>query len=285
MRLRSIRVIFLAGVMLIGACLCPLPARCAENATSFAAPAIDETPVFQAVRDSVTALQTALHRKVASVLTSKAADKIEGAAYESTWQVTVKYWLNHSRPEDVPYLKGMLKCLAECGPTASKEWVAWAETQIDQKRSVYADEIAFQQELSLRIAVTASLDESGHLIVPGIKVFHVVSESEMVTVSAEMLAAPSDSQMQQYGYYFLKDRLSPASTTQPSSGTAAAPESPKTPSTSKGSASSTSPVAIASRSGDAGNTGSARGILKIGIGGLVALILLLILNQYLLRRR
>jgi len=282
MRPRLIRVILLASALLIAACACPWEASCTSNTTFAAAPAIDETLVFQAIRDSVTGLQTALHRKVASVLTGKVAEKVAGASYDSTWQVTVKYWLNYSRPDDVPYLKGMQKCLAECSPTAGKEWVTWAETQIGLRRSAYADEIAFQQELQLRVAVTAPLDESGRLVSSSMKVLHVVSESEMLTFSAETLAAPSDSQMQQAGYYFLKDRLSPASSTEPSTG--AASESPKTSSPSKGQGSSTRAVALPSPSGNSG-TDRPQAILQIGIGGLVVLVLLLVLNQYLLKRR
>ncbi len=195
-----------------------------------AAPAIDEVPVFQAIRDSVTELQTALHRKVASILIAKVADKVAGTSYESTWQVTVRYYLDYSTPEDVPYLRGMRKCLAESGPTAGKEWVTWAESQIRLIREGYAEEIAFQQELRMAVTVTASLDPSGGLVASSVEASHAVSDSVMVTFRAEILAAPSDSQIQEAGYNFLKDRA--PSEARPSSwSTHEQKETPSAPST------------------------------------------------------
>ena len=275
-------IVVLTCALLTAACAWPGAAYCASRITYAAAPVIDEAPVFQAIRDSVIQLQNALHHKVASVLTSKVAEKIEGASYESTWQVAVKYWLDYSRPENVPYLKGMEKCLIEYSPTAGKEWVAWAKTQIDQRRSQYTDEIAFQQELQLRATVTASLDAGGKLLAQTMKVFHVVSESEMVTFSAESLAAPSDRQMEQAGYYFLKDKIAEESSA--TSGGSATTSTQETPSNSSGGQPSKAVVAIPSQNAGTGAE-RARPILMTGVGGLFVLLLLLVLNQHLLRKR
>lgn len=286
-------------VLLFASAAPPSTALCASGLGS-APPAVDEALVFQTIRSSVTELQAALHRKVASILTSKVSGGVSGTSYESTWQVTVRYYLDYPRADDVPYLKGMLKCLAECGASAPKDWVGWAEIQVETTRDSLAEEIAFQQELRMRVLVKASLDASGRLMPSTLKAFHVVSDSETISINAEALAAPGDKQLEQAGYYFLRDRLDAQTST---SGGAAPP--PQSGSQSPGSQSSGSqapasqysdpqPSGTQQSSSPAAKTGTQgtswssadpnRRILLIGIGVLLGLILLLVLNQRLLRR-
>ena len=58
MRPRFMQIVVLAVALLITACAYPRTASCNTSNMYAAAPAIDEVPVFQAIRDSVTELQT-----------------------------------------------------------------------------------------------------------------------------------------------------------------------------------------------------------------------------------
>lgn len=265
MRVWSIRTTVLACTLVLLVACCPLAAHASLTSyTESAVPAsVDEAPVFQAIRDSVTGLEIALHHKVASVLTSKVAEKVAGTSYESTWQVTVKYWLDYRRPDDVPYLKGMQKCLAESKASATKDWLEWAEAQVARQRSDCAEQIAFQQELQMQVSATASLDPVGKIAASTLKVFHVVSSSETISVSAETLAVPSDGQLEQAGYDFLRAKSDGQSS---SSGGAQATRPSATPGT------------WVSANPD-------HAILGIGIAVLAGLVLLLVLNQYIVRHR
>lgn len=283
MRVWSIRTTVLACTLVLLVACCPLAAHASLTSyTESAVPApVDETPVFQAIRDSVNRLETALHHKVASVLTSKVEEIVAGTSYESTWQVTVKYWLDYRRPDDVPYLKGMQKCLAESKASATKDWLEWAEAQVARQRSDYAEQIAFQQECTLQVAVTATLDQAGKIVASTLRVLHVVSDSESLSMSAEALAVPSDRQLEQAGYDFLK--APPKAQSQSSGGQT-------TPSTSQ--PQSQSPTNTEGQVARPSSTQGAwvsnnpnQAILGIGIAVLAALMLLLVLNQYIVRHR
>jgi hypothetical protein len=245
---------------------------------------VDETVVFQAIRDAVTDLQTALHRKVSTILTDRTGYKVAGPDYESTWLVTVKYWLDYARPDDVPYLKGMQRCLAESRAAATKEWLAWAEAQVGRKRAEFAEQIAFQQELAMHVVVRASLDATGKIIASTLKIFDADSGSDALSISAETLATPSAKQWEQAGYDLLKARLTSGS---PSSG-----GSPATGQTegqaqgqSGGGSTAKPPVQPSSTQSPWVTQNPNQRILTVGIVVLAGLMLLLVLNQYFVRRR
>lgn len=270
----------LAAVSIVA--LCPAPewmaqriAFAAPSAVNTSSPAPDETAVYQTVSHAVAELQAALHRKVASTLVHKVEGKTSGTSYESTWQVTVRYWLDYAKPDEVPYLKGMQKCLTEFGGTSDKEWLAWAQGQVDRMRSEYAEEIAFQQKAELDVLVTGTVDEAGNPIPSSLKVFHVTG-SEPLSISAETLAAPSDRMMEQAGYYYLKDRLDAQSASSGSmQGGTSTPEQGATPGTSPSSTSPSSPAGIR------GSVSTNTRILFAGIAVLSLLAVILALNQYL----
>ncbi len=164
----------------------------------------DEAAVFQVVRDEVGQLQTALRHKIASLVADKTSESIEGSVYRSTWQVTIKYYLDYGKADDVPFLKGMQRCYADLKGTAGKEWVTWAERQISQRRAEYADQIAFQQQLSMTITVEGETGESGRVDASSIEVFHVLGKTDAVSLSAEILAVPNEQNAERMGYEFLK---------------------------------------------------------------------------------
>ncbi|MGE5580479.1 MAG: hypothetical protein ACM3WU_10590 [Bacillota bacterium] len=310
MKPRILRIVLVSGMLTIMAASVPswAPAWMRPSVASLAPaapasppPAPDETAVYQAIRSSVKDLQTALHRKVASTLVHKVSSKAAGASYESTWLVTVRYWLDYAKPDEVPYLKGMQKCLTEFGGTSDREWLAWAQAQLSRVRSQYAEEIAFQQEAKLDVFVAGTLDETGNPSPPSLKVFQMTGNSEALPMSAEILAAPSDRQMEQAGYYYLKDRLDGQSQSSGSAPGSASPEQsgatpggsgapqPQQESSQDPKASQSQTTSPSSTSGS--SSGGARKpvdansrILFTGIAVLFALIIILALNQYLLAR-
>lgn len=310
MKPRVLGIVLVSGMLTIMAALVPswAPAWMQPSIASLAPaapasppPAPDETAVYQAIRSSVTDLQKALHRKVASTLVHKASDKTSGTSYESTWLVTVRYWLDYSKPDEVPYLKGMQKCLTEFGGTSDREWLTWAQAEVSRMRSQYAEEIAFQQETKLDVLVTGTLDAEENPSPSSLKVFHITGSSEALSMSAETLAAPSDKQMEQAGYYYLKDRLdgqSSSSGSTPGSASAgqsgAAPggsgapqpqqQSSQDPKTSQSQTTSPSSTSGSSSGGTRKPVDANSRVLFIGIAVLFALILILALNQYFLVR-
>jgi len=304
---RVLRIVLVSGMLTIMAASIPgwAPDWMEPRAASLspAAPAsasaeADETAVYQAISRAVADLQASLHRKVASTLIHKTGTKVSGESYESTWLVTVRYWLDYAKPEDVPYLKGMQKCLGEFGGTSNKEWLAWAQAQVSRMRSQYAEEIAFQQEIKLDVLVRGTLDKEGNPSPSSLRVFRVTGGSEPLSMTAEALAAPSDRQMEQAGYYYLRDRLDGASqstgstpgsaqtgqqgvttgasgASQPQQQPSQEPQSPQPQAASPSSASG-------SLSGGTLKPASTNArILFIGIAVLLGLMIILALNQYL----
>ncbi len=277
---RSLRATILAGLLVASMAACPSAGSASGTEP---VPAADETPVFQAVRDAVTKLETGLHHKVSSIVTDKTSGQPAGFSYESTWQVTVRYWLDYQRPDDVPYLKGMQRCLAEFKAAATKAWVDWAESQVSQRRSQYADQIAFQQEAKLQAKATASVDQSGKIVLSTLKVFHLFSPSETISFDAETLALPTDKQSEQAGYDFLKAKMDGQSST---SGGAQPPQQSGTQSPSSAQPNSGEQPAGTSQLGSGRNSSRPnQRVLTTGIAALVGLFLLLAWNQYLRNRR
>lgn len=276
----------------------PRSASLALAAPASTSPEPDETAVYQAISRAVADLQAALNRKVASTLIHKVATKVSVESHESTWLVQARYWLDYAKPDDVPYLKGMKKCLAEFGGTSNREWLAWAQDQVERMRSQYAEEIAFQQEMKLDVLVTGTLDKEGNLNPSSLKVFHLTGSSEPLSMTAEALAAPSDRQMEQAGYYYLKDRLDgtaqSSSSTPGSPSTAqqgATPGAPGAPPPQQQSSQEPQATRSQTASPSSGSTPSSVGIHKpadinarvlfAGIAVLCGLMIILVLNQYL----
>jgi hypothetical protein len=147
-----------------------------------------------------------LHLRVDSIGINKLSSGIDGGVYRSTWEVTLRFKADYARPEEDPYLAGMLKCLTDLKAVADSDWIQWAQDEIDTRRSEVWDLISYAQELEEQVTAHAEIDGAGRVVPETVKL--EVEGVDGAHTSADLLkAVPRPGLYEAAGYKYLRDTL------------------------------------------------------------------------------
>jgi len=164
-----------------------------------------DAEVCSSLENAIGQLQNARHHRVASVVMEKASESTAPPRYESKWSARVQFYLDYMRPEEDPYLQGMLRCRSEEEKQASKTWLDWASKEIEKRRSLLLNQIAFRQEERVEVLVRASLDAQGGLVPESVGVFFVLP-SRVIPAADYVRMQPTSTQLEAAGYDYLKGK-------------------------------------------------------------------------------
>lgn len=195
-----------------------VPARtCYAVETQESASALNRTRVMQAVQEAVNKHQSLKRHRVSSITVTEDSTTITPAGYQSLWNVVVRYWLNFRDPDEVPYMKGMLRHYDEMKDLASGSWIKWASALISRKSQEFQEQISFPQESKERLLASAQVDETGKVVPSTIELYYMVGSQIAVPVQNLMDAEPTDQASEQAGYGSLgaRDEAAPDASGQP----------------------------------------------------------------------
>ncbi len=181
----------------------------AGTAPTVLPPSSDDVSIAKAIQTYIYGRSETLRLRVDSVSTIKLSGEVHEGTYLSNWEVTLRFRAAYTRPEDDPYLAGMLRCFDELRASSDASWVKWAEDEIAKRRSEVLDLITYAQEQKEAVTAYAEIDGSGRIIpetvrlkVPGIEGSHGVQEL--------LKAVPGPEQFEDAGYkYLLSGRQAP----------------------------------------------------------------------------
>ncbi|HHX28114.1 MAG TPA: hypothetical protein GX716_03790 [Firmicutes bacterium] len=187
---------FLAVLFLVAAAT-PLPPR----------PDSDDVSIAHAIEEYISKRSEILGFRVDFINIKKLNGEIDEGTYESTWQVLMRFRADYARPEEDPYLAGMLKCLNERKTGSDDDWVEWAEDEINKRRLEVRDLMSYAQELEEQVAVVASTDASGRVDAGTIRL-RIGEADEAQTVEGLLADVPPPELYEAAGYKFLEDARS-----------------------------------------------------------------------------
>lgn len=144
-------------------------------------------------------------QKIDSISIKKKAGSAENGVYRSEWDLTQRFRLDYTRPEEDPFLAGMVKCLAELKAGSSPEWVKWAGEEVSRYRKEVQVWMAYAQEFSESIVAVAKIDSAGYVDANTIKL-QVAGVSEAVAAQSLLAGVPDRSAYEAIGYKYLADK-------------------------------------------------------------------------------
>lgn len=181
-----------------------LPFLAVLLATAAAAPpeSTDDLEIARAIRRYIEGRSERLLLQVDSVKLTKLRGEIREGTYVSTWEVTLRFRAAYNRPDEDPYLSGMLRCLEELRLSAGGSWVEWAENEIERRRSEVRDLIMYIQEKNETVTAHAGLDASGRVMTSAVKL-EVQGIAGAHGIEELLRAVPLPERFEEAGYRYL----------------------------------------------------------------------------------
>lgn len=187
---------FLAALLLTAATT-PLPSSA------------DDVSIAKSIHSYLYGRSEILRLRVDSISINRSGGEVDEGTYRSTWEVTLRFRADYARPEEDPYLAGMIKCLNELKAGSDAAWIKWAEDEIDKRRSEVRDLISYVQEREEKVTAYAEIDRSGRILPETIKL-QVEGIEGAHRVQDLLKAVPGPEIYEDAGYkYLLDERESP----------------------------------------------------------------------------
>ena len=241
-----------------------------------------DAEICRALETAIGQLQAAKHHRIASIVMEKTYEDVKPPRYESGWTARIQFYLDYLRAEEDPYLQGMLRCRSEAERQAPKAWLDWASSEIEKRRNLVLNQIAFRQEEKVDLLVKALLDAGGNLAAESLTV-SFTTPAGPVPAAEYVRGQPTDDELEAAGDAYLRKTRD-----QPQSGSAAGQVqgSQTTAGTSapvqetRSSIEAPNHAAIAPARGNANLT-----VMAAGMVALLVLAVLMALNQHFLYKK
>lgn len=174
-------------------------------ATTPLPPSSDDVSIAKSIEAYIYGRSETLRLRVDSLSINKVGAEVQEGTYCSAWEITLRFRADYARPEEDPYLAGMLKCFNELKAGSDAAWVKWAEDEIDLRRAEVQDLISYVQERQERVTAYAQVDGSGRIFPDTVKL-QVEGTQGAHTVQDLLRAVPGPEYYEDAGYKYLGDK-------------------------------------------------------------------------------